>query len=103
MNRIKAALLLALVSLSACAVDSEGPSATNELEQAATSQAPKATQPETPLAGFILTTTYYSNANHTTQVGRCTFRTCPPKGTTCTGTTSPYFTEIERPCIEDGE
>jgi hypothetical protein len=45
---------------------------------------------------YSYTETYYSSPTHQTMVGKCFF---PCNGSpTCTGTTSPYYTQIQVAC-----
>lgn len=51
-------------------------------------------QPElSPQAGQLRWTIYYAEPAHINEVGYCVLRTCPPKGTTCSGTKTSY-TEV---------
>jgi hypothetical protein len=60
--------------------------------------------PPRPAAAFICAdgyatyrTFYYSNAQHTTQVGECV-QTC--SGTTCTGEKTAYYVAVESGCCD---
>lgn len=46
-----------------------------------------------PMAGSLRSKIYFSEPEHLYQVGYCVTSTCPnlPKGTTCEGTTTPYY------------
>jgi hypothetical protein len=53
-----------------------------------------------PQSWVYRTTTYYSEPAHINEVGYCIWQICwAPKGTTCYGSTSPYYTvENESSC-----
>lgn len=48
--------------------------------------------------GVFTETLYFSNAAHTTQVGRCVFSSCPPKGLRCFGQKTNYYEVYDDVC-----
>lgn len=95
MSRIKAALLIAFFSASAlsCAADSD-----DATEATSSQEAAVVPSSESPAAGLVIRTVFYSDASHSTVVGTCVFRTCIPKGRTCTGVQTEFFAEFETEC-----
>jgi hypothetical protein len=123
MFRINAALICALLAGAACAVESSDPSVIVEpaaapveqeaaaalpdaeagpielaADDASLAAAPTALEPGDPGSGEIVRTTFYSNAAKTTIVGSCYFRSCAPKGGSCSGRRTAYSEVVKSEC-----
>ena len=90
---ILASMTMGLLA-AACTVPTESSEAEAEAETE-TKLAPEA-QPDD--SGSHIFTTYYSTAAKTTEVGYCVISTCPPKGTTCSGTKTSFTKVMTLPC-----